>query len=171
MWGDFMAFENSAIINYPVEKVFNVFIRSAKRDFPKFNEKSPVGCSVTKKAGAYAAQMATVKVEITAYEKNKLYEITTTANSRTYYSTYEFENLEDNKTKLTLIEEDKSSGIIPWLNVFFQNLIFKSRVKRRFTFFIEGLNREIEKYDEQLDKNSKSRAEEKAAIEAKTIIK
>lgn len=166
-----MAFSNSAIINYPVEKVFSVFIRSAKRDFPKFNENNPIGCSVTKNAGAYAAQTAKVKVEITDYKKNELYSIKSTASDRVYYSTYEFQKVDENTTKLILIEEDKSRGFITWLNVLLQAFLFKSRVKRRFTFFIEGLNREIEKYDEKLAKSTKSRLEAKAEIEAKTIIK
>ena len=74
-----MAFSNSAVINYPVEKVFNVFIRSAKRDFPKFNENKPVGSKVSKKVGAYSTQSATLEVEITDYKKNEIYAITSTS--------------------------------------------------------------------------------------------
>ena len=74
-----MAFSNSAVINYPVEKVFNVFIRSAKRDFPKFNENNPVGSKVSKKVGAYSTQSATLEVEITDYKKNEIYAITSTS--------------------------------------------------------------------------------------------
>ncbi|WP_143317611.1 DUF3284 domain-containing protein [Clostridium sp. HBUAS56017] len=162
-----MAFSNSAIIKYSVEKVFNVFVRSAKRDFPKFNENNPIGVSVTKKVGAYSAQNSTLKVEITDYKKNELYQITSTSHDRVYYSTYEFEVVDENFTRITLTEEDKTKGFFSWFNVIMQNVLFKNRVKRRFKFFLEGLQREVEIYDEKLAKNSRSRAEEAKKIEEK----
>ncbi|MDS0526175.1 DUF3284 domain-containing protein [Clostridium sp. SHJSY1] len=162
-----MGFSNSAIIKYPVEKVFNLFIRQAKREFPKFNESNPIGCSITKRVGAYSVQSATLKVEITDYKKNELYQITSTSPDRIYYSTYEFEIIDENSTRITLIEEDKSTGFFVWFNVILQNILFKNRIKRRFKFFIEGLIREIEIYDEKLSKNSKTRIEEAKKEEAK----
>lgn len=162
-----MAFSNSVVLKYPVEKVFSVFIRSAKRDFPKFNENNPTGSSVTKKVGAYSTQSVTLKVEITDYKKNELYKITSTSHDRIYYSTYEFEVVDGKFTRVTLTEEDKTKGFFSWFNVMMQNILFKNRVKRRFKFFVEGLQREVEIYDEKLAKNSKSRAEEAKNIEAK----
>lgn len=166
-----MAFSNSAVINYPVEKVFNVFIRSAKRDFPKFNENNPVGSKVSKKVGAYSTQSATLEVEITDYKKNEIYAITSTSPERIYYSTYKFEVVGENKTRITLEESDKSKGFVSILNVLIQTLVFKGRVKRRFTYFIENLQREIERFDEKLAKTSKVKAEEEEYIRAKEEIK
>jgi hypothetical protein len=162
-----MAFSNSVIIRYPVEKVFNLFLRQAKRDFPKFNESNPIGCSVTKRVGSYSVQSATLKVEITDYKKNELYQITSTSPDRIYYSTYEFESMDESSTRITLIEEDKSKGFLSWFNVILQNILFKRRIKRRFKFFVEGLIREIEIYDEKLAKNTKSKEEETKKAEAK----
>lgn len=162
-----MAFSNSAIIKYPVEKVFSLFIRQAKREFPKFNESNPIGCSVAKRVGAYSVQSATLKVEITDYKKNELYQITSTSPDRIYYSTYEFEIVDEKSTRITLIEEDKSTGFMVWFNVILQNILFKNRIKRRFKFFIEGLIREIEIYDEKIAKNSKKKSEEVKKEEAK----
>ncbi len=166
-----MAFSNSAVINYPVEKVFNVFIRSAKKDFPKFNENNPIGCKVVKKVGSYSAQSANLEVEITGFVKNELYEIKSSSSNSVYTSKYSFHKVDENSTRITLVEDDVSKGFIPWFNVLIQNFVFKGRVKKRFSFFIEGLLREIEVFDEKLAKNSKSRAEEKAKIEEKRKIR
>lgn len=166
-----MAFSNSAVINYPVEKVFNIFIKSAKRDFPKFNENNPVGSKISKKVGAYSTQSATLEVEITGYKKNELYAITSTSSDRIYYSTYKFEVVDENKTRITLEESDKSIGFVSYLNVIIQTFVFKGRVKRRFTYFIESLQREIERYDEKLAKTSKNKVDEEAKIKAKEEAK
>lgn len=162
-----MAFSNSAIINYPVEKVFNVFIRSAKKDFPKFNEKNPVGCKVVKNVGSYSSKTAKLEVEITAFQKNELYEISSSSPNSVYTSKYTFDKINENSTRITLVEDDRSKGFVPWFNVLIQTFAFKGRVKKRFSYFIEGLIREIESFDEKLAKNSKSKADEEAKIEAK----
>ncbi|MBE6049981.1 MAG: DUF3284 domain-containing protein [Clostridium sp.] len=166
-----MAFSNSAVINYPVEKVFNVFIRAAKKDFPKFNADNPVGLKISKKVGYYSSQSATLEVEIVGYKKNELYAITSTSSDRIYYSTYKFEVVGENNTRITLEESDKSKGFVSYLNVIIQTLVFKGRVKRRFTYFIENLQREIERFDEKLAKTSKNKSDEEAKVKAKEEAK
>jgi hypothetical protein len=155
-----LAFLNSAIVKYPVKEIFSVFIRIAKRDFPKFNESNPVGTSVTKKVGAYSIKSASLNVEITDYKENELYKITSTGSDTIYYSTYQFEKIDENSTRITLIEENESKGIITWINYLLQNLSFRGRVKRRFVYFMETLEREIESMREKLEKSSKSMFEE-----------
>ena len=155
-----MAFSNSAIVKYPVEEIFSVFIRTAKRDFPKFNESNPVGTSVTKKVEAYSIKSASLKVQITDYKENELYKITSTGSDTIYYSTYQFEKIDENSTRITLIEENETKGIITWINHLLQNLSFRGRVKRRFAYFMETLEREIESMREKFEKNSKLISEE-----------
>ena len=166
-----MAFVNSAVVNYPVEEVFRVFIRTAKRDFPKFNEENPIGCSVEKKVGAYSVNSAKLKVEILDYKKNELYKIVSSNDQTAYYSTYEFEVVDENSTRITLTELDEQKGLVTWVNRLVQTIAFKGRVKRRFIYFIETLEREIERMRENLAKNSKSRSEEEAKIKAKEEAK
>lgn len=166
-----MAFSNSVILNYPVEEVFKVFIRTAKRDFPKFNEQNPVGCKVKKKIGAYSVQSATVEIEITNYKVNEIYQIRTSSDKVVYLSTYEFGIIDDNTTRVTLIEDDQKEGVFAGLNAVIQNLAFKGRVKRRFMIFAEGLERELETHRAKLEKNSKSKAQEEAKAKAKEEAK
>jgi len=166
-----LAFSNSAVINYPVEEVFSIFIRTAKRDFPKFNESNPIGTSVTKKVGTYSVNSASLTVEIVDYKINELYKINSTGPNAVYHSTYQFENIDENSTRITLVEEDEPKGIVTWLNRVMQDIAFKGRIKRRFIYFIETLEREIESMREKLDKNSKSRAEEEKKINLKAEAK
>ena len=166
-----MAFSNSVELSYPVEEVFKLFIRTAKRDFPRFNEENPVGCKVNKKVGAYSAGATTMEVEITGFVKNELYQIVSTNGSVKYTSTYEFEVIDENTTRLTLIEEDEKPGIFPWFNTLVQSVLFKGRVRKRFIYFVERLEEELERYRSNIEKNSKSRADEEAKIKAKAEAK
>ena len=166
-----MAFSNSVVLNYPVDEVFKVFIRVAKRDFPKFNENNPIGCKVVKNAGAYSAQSAKLEVEITGFKKNEIYQITSKGSSAVYISTYKFESLSEESTRVTLVEEDKKEGFFPWFNTIIQTIAFKGRVRRRFEMFAEGLEAEVKSHREKLNKNSKSRAEEEAKIKARSEAK
>lgn len=166
-----MAFSNSVELSYPVEEVFKLFIRTAKRDFPRFNEENPVGCKVNKKVGAYSAGATTMEVEITGFVKNELYQIVSTNGSIKYTSTYEFEVIDENTTRLTLVEEDEKPGIFPWFNTLVQSVLFKGRVRKRFIYFVERLEEELERHRNNIAKNSKSRADEEAKIKAKAEAK
>ncbi|MGL4771993.1 MAG: DUF3284 domain-containing protein, partial [Clostridium sp.] len=146
-----MGFRNSTVLNYPVEEVFKVFVRVAKRDFPKFNEKNPIGCSVTKQVGTYTTKSATVRVEITDYKKNEVYEITTVRDKLMYVSTYRFEAIDEESTQLILEETENTPGLFPGLNSMLQNICFKGRIKKRFAFFVQGLESEIESFREKVE--------------------
>lgn len=79
-----MGFINSTVVDYPVEEVFKVFIRTAKRDFPKFNEKDPIGSAVIKQVGTYSAKTGTLRIEITDYKLNEKYQITSVRDKMMY---------------------------------------------------------------------------------------
>ncbi|HEY5524609.1 MAG TPA: DUF3284 domain-containing protein, partial [Clostridium sp.] len=108
----------------------------------------------------YSIKSASLNVEITDYKENELYKITSKGSDTIYYSTYQFEKIDENSTRITLIEENETKGIITWINYLLQNLFFRGRVKRRFVYFMETLEREIESLRETLEKNSKSISEE-----------
>lgn len=149
-----MGFSNSMVINYPREEVFYIFIRAAKRDFPKFREDNPIGCSVKKTVGSYSASSATMKIEITDFKKDELYQITSSAGDIKYYSTYKFESVGEDKTKITLTESYDKKGVFAWLNKNLQSILFRGRVRKRFQYLIESLESELEKRRENIKKNS-----------------
>lgn len=136
-------FINEAIIDYPVEDIFKVFIKAAKRDFPRFNKENPIGCSVKKEAGSYSSKTGNIYVEISDFKLNELYEIKSTKKNIVYTSTYKFEKISDTKTKITLEEDQDAPGLMSNFNRFVQNLCFKKRIKRRFSYLIKGLENEL----------------------------
>lgn len=138
-------YKNQAIVDYPVNEVFRIFKKTAKRDFPKFNEKNPIGTMVERAAGAYSVRNGKVVVEITDYKANEIYEITSTHDNIFYKSRYEFYPIDENKTNIILIEENHSSGYFNSFNILVAGLFFKSRVRKRFDFLVKGLKEQIEK--------------------------
>ncbi|MCR6515097.1 DUF3284 domain-containing protein [Clostridium sp. LY3-2] len=147
-----MAFINSVELDYPVDEVFKVIIRTAKRDFANFNPKDPIGTYTTKTAGNYGMKQAKVRVEITDYKLNELYQITTVRDKLMFVSTYRFEDLGDSKTRFTLEESDCTEGFFKAMNGMIQNFVFKKRIKNRFSYLVQGLENEILTYREKVEK-------------------
>lgn len=137
-------YKNEAIIDYPVSEIFRVFKKTAKRDFPKFDEKNPIGTMVERKVGAYSVRSGKMVVEITDYKINEAYEITSTHSGVIYKSRYEFYPIDENRTKIILIEENHSSGYFNSFNVFIAGIFFRGRVKKRFGFLVKGLKEQVE---------------------------
>ena len=62
----------NTIVNYPLERVFKVFVDLNKREIPKFNDKNPVGCSNKRTIKHVGKQKIEMVTTVTRYEKNKL---------------------------------------------------------------------------------------------------
>lgn len=135
--------QNEAILDYSVKDLFGIFIDVAKRDFPGFNEKTAIGTTVEKSVGAYSGKTGKMTIEITDFIKNEVYEITSRSGSgQVFLSRYEFEEIEEKKTKISLVEDEKSVGIFAVINSFVVKFLFKKRIKARFNYFIKGLEAE-----------------------------
>lgn len=153
--------ENEAILDYSAKDLFGIFIKVAKRDFPGFNEKTAVGTVVEKNVGAYSGKTAKMTVEITGFEKNKLYEITSLSpTGQVYISKYEFEELEENKTRISLSETEGSTGVFGVLNGFIVKYLFKKRINRRFEYFVKGLEAEAKELIERRENSGRRKPEE-----------
>lgn len=137
-------FKNEAILDYPVNQVFIIFKHTAKRDFPKFNEKNPTGVYVDRKVGTYSTKEGRMRVEITNYKENEIYEITSTQGKKAYKSRYEFLPIDEEKTKLLLTEYNYTEGALHLINSLIAAIFFKGRVKKRFKFLVKELEKQIE---------------------------
>lgn len=137
-------YKNQTVLDYPAKEIFKVFKLTAKRDFPKFNENKPIGVSVERKVGAYSLKTETMLVKITDYKNNEVYEITSSHNSTTYKSRYEFFAIEGSKTKLVLIESQYSTGFANIINIVVASIFFRGRVKKRFNHLVNTLKNQIE---------------------------
>lgn len=139
-------FINEVDLDYPRDEVFKIFKKQAKQDFPRFNEKEAIGTSTRKTIGAYSTKTAEAYVEISDYIPNEVYEVTviTSKTNTMFKSRYELKEVNDNKTHLTLIQDQGAPGVFSSINTIIQKLLFKGRVNKKFDFFVEGLKREIE---------------------------
>ncbi|MEQ8197102.1 MAG: DUF3284 domain-containing protein [Clostridiaceae bacterium] len=154
-----LLFEDEIILDYSVNDVFSIFVRTAKRDFPKFNEKNPIGTKTEKKTGSRSFRKTVLSVEITDYEKNKVYEITSISQPEVYVSRYEFGDLGNNRTKLTLKESDDSTGFFSVINKFLMKFVFRFLIKRKFDSFISALKDEVQVLVERRDGSHRRRIE------------
>lgn len=150
-----MGFKKTVELDYPLEKVFKVFIKTAKKDFPKFNEKDPLGAKANKKIKSGSQRTVNIRVEVTAYEKDKLYQITSVRDKLMCISTYRFEKSKDNKTLFSLEENDNKTGVFSGINEFLQNILFRKRITNKFNHLVSGLEIEIQSYDERVQKSVK----------------
>ena len=150
-----LEFVNKATINYPVEDVFSIFIKTAKRDFPKLDIKNPVGASVKREIGNYSKKKAEATVTITNFKENEIYSVKTITDNSEYSSVYTFEKIDDTKCTLTLTEVQTVSGLFGILNNLMHKFLYKKSIRMRFKYFIQGLNQELLRRKENIERSSK----------------
>ena len=145
-------------VNYEVEDVFKHFIKNAKRDFSDFNEDNPVGCKIEKDITTGGAKPIRCTVEITGYEKNGKYEITTSNEYSKCVSTYTFVGQKDGTTKLTISEKQTTQKFVQLATLYIQRFFARRAFKRTFKNIIEVLNNELRIHFENIDRSKKRRA-------------
>ncbi len=148
----------TGIVNYEVEDVFNHFIKNAKKDFSDFNEDNPVGCKIEKDITTGGAKPIRCTVEITDYEKNGKYEITTSNEYSKCVSTYTFVGQKDGTTKLTISEKQTTQKFVQLTTLYIQRFFARRAFKRSFKNIIEVLNNELRVHFENVERSKKKRA-------------
>lgn len=151
-------FKETAEINYPAKEIFKIFKKMIKQDFPRFNEKEAIGTSTKKTIGQYTTKSAEAYIEITDYKENEVYEITTVTSKTkaTFISRYELEAVDDNTTRLSLHEHQGGEGFFISINYMVQKMFFKKRFTTRFSYFVKGLENELEQERERTAPKKKS---------------
>lgn len=137
-------YKNKVVLNYPISAVFKVFRNTAKRDFLKFDEENAVGSSVERNVGAYSIRSTNMKIEITDYKANEIYEITSVQDSTVYKSRYEFKQLDGQTTEINVVESMNTTGAWNNINTLIAGIFFRGRVRKRFGYFVKGLEGEVE---------------------------
>lgn len=144
----------SASLNYKVEEVFKIFIKAAKRDFKDFDKENPIGCKVVKKIYSGSRPMDCT-VEITDYEENSRYEITTTYGDVSCKSTYVFTPKGDGITLINFEEDQGVKGLFSSGTLWLQRIMAKKQFKIRFNGLIEELNNQLKTYTDNVNKSTK----------------
>lgn len=124
-------YKKSIIINHSIEKVFKSFIDLNKKEMPKFNKKIPTETEykrIIKQVGSKKVEMLT---KITKYEKNKIYEVTNIMDKDVYKSTFEFESINENSCKITLVESQYIGVIAKILIKIFKGISSRVKLKKK----------------------------------------
>lgn len=141
-------------IDYPIERVFKVFIDLNKKEIPKFNDKNPTEVSYKKVIKQVGKQKIEMETSITGYEKDKLYEVTNKIGNDKYISKYEFKKIDSNSTEILLSETQEMMGISSSLMLMFQKLSAKKKLKAKMQGIKDTLEQELERRDGKLNKSN-----------------
>lgn len=134
-------YTRSIKINYPVENAFKVFIDLNKQEMPKFDEKNPTDVTFTRVLKYIGKKKIELTTTITAYEKNRLYEVTNEMNGDKYVSRYTFDKEGSNETLITLEESQETSSLSSSLTLMLEKITAKKKLKEklaRLGEFIDG---------------------------------
>lgn len=127
------SFQTEAALDYPVHTVFSYFADSAKNSFPCFQEDSPIGVYSIQKGNKR------FKAEITAYEKNRVYEIRL-GNRREYSIVrYELYPIDECHTRLCFTETESERNFFGKINRALTFLLFGKRQPDEFLQFIKAM--------------------------------
>lgn len=143
-------YKSKAIINYPIERVFKVFIDLNKREIPKFNDKNPIGCSNKRTIKYVAKQKIEMVTTVTGYEKNKLYEVTNSIDKDKYISKYTFTEIDSNSTEILLSEIQDIKSFSSKITVLIQKIGTKKKMKDKINNLKEVLEKELERRDRRV---------------------
>ncbi len=145
----------SGKINYPVEEVFNVFIKAAKREFKDFDEENPIGSKIVKNITSAGPKPMECTVEITDYIENKKYEITTSNKLSSCVSTYTFTQKKEGYTVVSFEESQSGKGMMDAFTLMLVRFAATRQFKKRFAAQIENLENQLKQKEENLKRSEK----------------
>lgn len=131
-------FTAESTINHSCRDIFNIFVKSAKLNFPNFKEKRAVGTYCNQKKNKR------FRVEITAFEKDKLYEITSSNKRESCTTRYHLIPLSENETKIIFTEIESDRNVFGNINSFLTSLLLGKRQPDEFNTFIKNLGQSLE---------------------------
>ncbi|MBU3134733.1 DUF3284 domain-containing protein [Clostridium gasigenes] len=148
-------FKETKSFDYPIEDVFKGFIKITKREFPKFNEKNPIGIKHSRVVKDNGNRKLKMLMEITKFEKNKVYEITSKINNDRYISRYTFNKVNEDETTVMLQEEQHVKDFMSKIVVIIQSFLGTNKIKKKIARMSTGVTEEIELMKSKMEKNAK----------------
>jgi len=145
----------SAKLNYGVEDVFKVFIKAAKQEFKEFDKEDPKGLKIVKNISSAGSKPMKCTVEITDYEENAKYEITTSNSISKCKSTYKFKEQRDGNTLVKFEESQGGNGLVSSMTLVILRFMAKRKFKKRFKAMMAEIENEIRRQKENLERSKK----------------
>lgn len=145
-------FNFESIIPYSSKEIFDIFHEQMLQTFPGIDPANPIGAKAEKTTTGVSGYKFHMDIEVTDYRENEVYEITSCAsNKQEFISRYEFENLDDNKTRLVFSETNMTKGFFGSANAVLTSLIFNKRARNKIEKIIRSLVDELEKRKSETD--------------------
>ena len=145
-------FEVKAKIAYPVEVVFEHFMELAKDSFNKFDVKNPVGAKSKRVYKKVKTGDIYIESKVTGFAENEFYSTETVLLSSVYKSRYEFKEVQDYVTEITLLEEQDLYGVMNKVGFMLQRFGAKKKIQRK----LDGTAKALEEYiDKEIAKKAK----------------
>jgi hypothetical protein len=140
------------ILEYGVEDVFHVFIKTAKKDFKDFDEEDATGSKIVKTINSLHNPVECT-VEITGYVKNEKYEITTSTSYSTCVSTYNFKGQKDGTTKVSFEENQSTNKFFGYISLYVQRFLVRRAFKAKYKQILESLDNELKTYFSNIERS------------------
>ncbi len=134
------------ILPYPPKEVFTIFREQLIKTFPNVNPSKAIGATAEKDTKGISGYTFQLNLEITNYQENEIYELTTHAsNKQEFVSRYDFAAVGPNNTRLTLTETNTTPGFFGSANAIMASIIFKKRAKQKANKVFLSITDELEK--------------------------
>ncbi|HBE9445237.1 DUF3284 domain-containing protein [Clostridioides difficile] len=117
-------FKIEVLLKYSAKDIFNIFTKSARLNFPNFNEKKAVDTFVQ--------------------QKNRVYEIKTSNKRESIITRYELIHIDLENTKLIFTENRSERNVFGKINSVLVRILFGKRQPEEFNKFIKNLEMELE---------------------------
>lgn len=132
------------IFPYSATEVFAIFRDQFKQTFPQADILNPIGACAERDAAGVQGYTFHLSTQITDYEENKVYELTTrSSNKQIYVTRYELNPLKDGSTLLELSEEIATPGFFGSTNAILTQIIFKKRARKKAERLFQSIETEL----------------------------
>ncbi|MGL5087354.1 MAG: DUF3284 domain-containing protein [Clostridium sp.] len=148
-------FKVTKSFEYPIDEVFRGFLKITKREFPKFNENNPLGFKHKKVVKNNGNTKIELIMEVTKFEKESVYEITSKVYNDIYISRYTFNAIDDESSSVILEEEQYAKNFVSKIALIIQGITGGSKSQQKINRMATGITEEIEIIRRKIEKNSK----------------
>lgn len=148
-------FTANKVINEPIESVFKSFMKVNKREFPKLPEKDPLGYKWSKVLKQKGNNSIKMKMEITEYKVDDMYQVTGTLAKDQYISTFKFIAEDDETTRVELVEEQIVKSFGSKIGLLLSGFSGNKKARNKLERVVDGIQDEIDYLKRKMERSKK----------------
>lgn len=140
-------FSKTGVFDIKVNQLFEMIVTDSLKEFNKSLSMSDEEIRHTKLTKKYKSKKKEIEshLEISKFEKNQVYEVTTVLNKDIYIVRLDFVPQGENKTAFTYTEIIRSLSPFRNLNYVIVGFLSKGRFNRKITYLFNQLSERIKK--------------------------